>query len=149
MVDAAAAECSALYRPPELYHLDDPAMVDERVDVWALGCTLYAGMYGDSPFQYALATGGSIPLAVLSGKIKWPADAARQQQAPAVSYPSEMHDCVTWMLNADPRARPSSADVAARLRAMLDSPPWLQTAKPGEWTPQFDEAPLPLPPKQL
>ena len=144
LVEAAAAECSALYRPPELYHLDDPAMVDERVDVWALGCLLYAGMYGDSPFQYAVATGGSVALAVLSGKIRWPV-----AQQP---YPEAMRQLVEWMLVADPRERPAMSDVAARLHATLAAPPWLQQHQPQEapaWTPQFDDgaSPPPLPPR--
>ena len=139
LVEAAAAECSALYRPPELYHLDDPSMVDERVDVWALGCMLYAGMHGDSPFQYAVATGGSIALAVLSGKLRWPATQA--------AYPVEMRQLVEWMLVADPRQRPSMADAASRLQATLAAPPWQQQPQEA-WTPQFDDdAPPPLPPR--
>jgi serine/threonine protein kinase len=35
------------------------------VDVWALGCTLYAMMCGASPFQHALDQGASLALAVL------------------------------------------------------------------------------------
>ena len=139
LVEAAAAECSALYRPPELYHLDDPSVVDERVDVWALGCMLYAGMHGDSPFQYAVATGGSVALAVLSGKLRWPATQA--------AYPVEMRQLVEWMLVADPRQRPSMADAASRLQATLAAPPWQQQPQEA-WTPQFyDDAPPPLPPR--
>jgi serine/threonine kinase 16 len=41
-VEAAAAECTAPYRAPELFDCADVALLDERVDVWALGCTLCA-----------------------------------------------------------------------------------------------------------
>jgi serine/threonine kinase 16 len=41
-VEAAAVECSAPYRPPELFDCTDATVIDARVDVWALGCTLCA-----------------------------------------------------------------------------------------------------------
>lgn len=40
-------------------------VVDDRVDTWALGCTLFAIMYGASPFQAALDQGASLALAVI------------------------------------------------------------------------------------
>lgn len=36
----AQAHCSMPYRPPELYDVPSTCVVDERADVWSLGCLL-------------------------------------------------------------------------------------------------------------
>lgn len=38
----AEAHCTAPYRPPELFDVPSHCAVDERVDVWSLGCLLCA-----------------------------------------------------------------------------------------------------------
>ncbi|TVU09350.1 hypothetical protein EJB05_42820, partial [Eragrostis curvula] len=40
----AAEHCSAPYRAPELWDCPSHADIDERTDIWSLGCTLYAIM---------------------------------------------------------------------------------------------------------
>lgn len=47
----AEAHCSAPYRAPELFDVPSQCVLDERVDVWSLGCLLYFIMYGISPFE--------------------------------------------------------------------------------------------------
>eukprot|EP00324_Dicrateria_rotunda_P009388 CAMPEP_0206178672 /NCGR_PEP_ID=MMETSP1474-20131121/64975_1 /ASSEMBLY_ACC=CAM_ASM_001110 /TAXON_ID=97495 /ORGANISM="Imantonia sp., Strain RCC918" /LENGTH=123 /DNA_ID=CAMNT_0053591337 /DNA_START=565 /DNA_END=932 /DNA_ORIENTATION=- len=65
--ELAESTCSALYRAPELYDVNSHTLVDERSDIWSVGCILYFMMYGISPFEYAYKEGGSIKLAVLGG----------------------------------------------------------------------------------
>ena len=112
LVESAAAECSALYRPPELFDCNDASAVGLTVDTWSLGCTLYASMHGDSPFAFAVNTGGSVPLAVLSGKFKWPMGVD--------AYPERVNALVTWMLTADPGQRPQMEAVAERLQTEIE-----------------------------
>jgi serine/threonine kinase 16 len=117
-VEAAAAECSALYRAPELYQCREPSSLDERVDIWALGCTLYASMSGCSPFEYALAQGGSVSLAVLSGKVRWP------DPGDSGGYPAELVQLARDCMEHELALRPRIGEVLGRLQAMEAAPPW-------------------------
>lgn len=46
---------TATFRAPEWFDVPSPAQLDAAAaDIWAAGCTLYAIMYGQSPFQLAL-----------------------------------------------------------------------------------------------
>ncbi|KAH7851262.1 hypothetical protein Vadar_009175 [Vaccinium darrowii] len=89
----ASEHCSAPFRAPELWDCPSHADIDERTDIWSLGCTLFAIMYGVSPFEYALGeSGGSLQLAIVNGQIKWPA-------GPNPPYPEALHNSLiekTW-----------------------------------------------------
>eukprot|EP00775_Hariotina_reticulata_P010618 gene10618-10776_t len=63
--EEAEAHCTATYRAPELFDVPSQCVLEGKADVWALGCTLYALMYGASPFQQALDQGASLALAVI------------------------------------------------------------------------------------
>jgi serine/threonine kinase 16 len=92
--------------------------IDERVDVWSLGCLLFAGDAGGrSPFEDAMGqTGGSLALAVLSGKVTWPArkvDDDEDARAP-------LRDVVAFLLQKDWRERPTARDAVARIETWLE-----------------------------
>ena len=119
----AEANVTASYRAPELFDPPSRGRVDARVDVWSLGCLLFSVMNGGrSPFEdEAGATGGSLALAAMSGKVRWkvpdePADAPNDwsaQQPPALKALCEE------LLTVDAAARPTMSVATDRLRAIL------------------------------
>ncbi|KAJ6970218.1 serine/threonine-protein kinase 16 [Populus alba x Populus x berolinensis] len=110
----ASEHCSAPFRAPELWDCPSHADIDERTDIWSLGCTLYAIMYGVSPFEYALGeSGGSLQLAIVNAQIKWPA-------GPKPPYPESLHQFVTWMLQPQAAVRPRIDDIIIHTPVMVD-----------------------------
>ncbi|KAK4781676.1 hypothetical protein SAY86_015778 [Trapa natans] len=109
----ASEHCSAPFRAPELWDCPSHADIDERTDIWSLGCTLYAIMYGVSPFEYALGeSGGSLQLAIINAQIKWPA-------GPNPSYPEALHQFVTWLLQPQPAIRPRIDDIIIHVDKLI------------------------------
>lgn len=95
--DFAEEKCSLCYRAPELFQVESYAIIDERVDIWSLGCVLYALCFFKSPFDIIYERGDSVPLAVLSGKIPIP------ENSP---YSKDLHDLILFLLKANPMERP-------------------------------------------
>ena len=79
MQDTAAEHSTMPYRAPELFDVKTGSVIDTKVDVWSLGCTLYACLVGKSPFEArSEETGGSLSICVLSGDWRFP-DEAQQR----------------------------------------------------------------------
>ncbi|CAN6866214.1 unnamed protein product [Brassica oleracea] len=103
------------FRAPELWDCPSHADIDERTDIWSLGCTLYAIMYGMSPFEYALGeSGGSLQLAIMNAQIKWP------NTGPKASYPEALHQFVTWMLQPQAAVRPRIGDIIIHVDKLIE-----------------------------
>jgi len=71
--DIAAEHSTMPYRAPELFDVKTGTVIDTKVDIWSLGCTLYACLVGKSPFEMRSdETGGSLSICVLSGDWRFP-----------------------------------------------------------------------------
>ena len=112
--DEAACKTSAAYRAPELTSAPQPPFVlDESVDVWGLGCTLYCLAFGHSPFESPKE--GILRLAILNGRFSYPAHYRHRDCQFSEAFVSLVND----MLQLAPNDRPSAADVADRCQRML------------------------------
>ncbi|KAL9934848.1 hypothetical protein V8E36_006623 [Tilletia maclaganii] len=98
--DMAAERSSMPYRAPELFDVKTDTTLTESVDIWSLGCTLYAMAYLHSPFETAqtVEQGGSLALAVLNGAFKFPSDDSR--------YSEGLKNMVRACLQLKPEERP-------------------------------------------
>eukprot|EP01114_Cavostelium_apophysatum_P022096 TRINITY_DN7885_c0_g1_i1.p1 TRINITY_DN7885_c0_g1~~TRINITY_DN7885_c0_g1_i1.p1 ORF type:complete len:327 (+),score=66.95 TRINITY_DN7885_c0_g1_i1:149-1129(+) len=105
------ANMTALFKAPELFDVASDASIDERTDVWALGCTLYAMAFNVSPFEEA-ATGGSVMLAVTSGQIDIPNGAEKRLSKGFLNL-------LTNMLNLDPKKRPFIDDAITQVNDLM------------------------------
>ncbi|ORX39901.1 putative serine/threonine-protein kinase [Kockovaella imperatae] len=72
--DLAGEQSTMPYRAPELFDVRTGTTLDEKVDIWSLGCTLFAIRYGRSPFEI---DGSSIAMAAGSGRYTHPPGASR------------------------------------------------------------------------
>ncbi|KAL6447019.1 hypothetical protein ACFW04_001407 [Cataglyphis niger] len=95
--DLAAERCSMPYRAPELFNVESYSMVDERTDIWSLGCILYALCYFKSPFDTVYERGDSIALAVMSAHVTFPEN---------TPYNEDMRVLILSMLKVNPMERP-------------------------------------------
>ncbi|EJD06924.1 other/NAK protein kinase [Fomitiporia mediterranea MF3/22] len=112
--DIAAEQSTMAYRAPELFDVKTGVTLDEKVDIWSLGCTLYALAYLHSPFETLATTeqGGSIAMAVMNAAYKHPRDSA---------YSQGLRDLIDSMLKADPTQRPDIHQVIEQTDAVLRS----------------------------
>ncbi|KAJ7476131.1 protein kinase [Mycena latifolia] len=112
--DIAAEQSTMAYRAPELYDVKTDTTLDEKVDIWSLGCTLFAMAYSHSPFENTQITeqGGSIAMAVLNAQYKHPAGSA---------YSQGFKDLVDSMLKVEPKERPDIHKVIEMTDRVLQS----------------------------
>ena len=76
--DTAAEHSTMPYRAPELFDVKTGSVIDTKVDIWSLGCTMYACLIGKSPFEARSdETGGSLSICVLGGDWRWPTDSSQ------------------------------------------------------------------------
>jgi len=114
---------TALYKAPELFDVSSDCTVDERTDIWALGCTLFAMCFNVSPFETE-ATGGSIALAVTSGKIDYTEWIKKRETGISKTHKKkevskEMISLMMSLLNMDPRKRPHIEEVIQDVSSQL------------------------------
>lgn len=100
LIEESERYCTPSYRAPELWDrsIDDPYDIDERVDIWSLGCLLFAIMFGENPFELVVLQGGNMRLAIIDAQFKFPEKH---------NYSQLMLDLVTYMLNPKESERPN------------------------------------------
>ncbi|KAL9060202.1 MAG: hypothetical protein Q9162_000816 [Coniocarpon cinnabarinum] len=77
--DTAAEHCTLPYRAPELFDVRVNTTIDTAVDIWSLGCTIYACLVGHSPFERRSdETGGSLTMCILGGDWRFPDEGRKQ-----------------------------------------------------------------------
>ncbi|THH31424.1 hypothetical protein EUX98_g2733 [Antrodiella citrinella] len=109
--DIAAEQSTMAYRAPELFDVKTGVTIDEKVDIWSLGCTLFALAYSHSPFENTQTTeqGGSIAMAVMNAQYKHPNSA----------YSQGLKDLIDSMLKAEPQQRPDIHQVLEMTESAL------------------------------
>jgi serine/threonine kinase 16 len=103
--EEAAIKASAPYRCPELTEVPNEICIDERIDIWSLGCTAYCLAFGNSPFESTRE--GVLRLAILNGNYKKPTPARTRD----CSFSTGFMDLVQTMLAVDPGQRPYARDI--------------------------------------
>ncbi|KAF9223730.1 protein kinase [Gyrodon lividus] len=111
--DIAAEQSTMAYRAPELFDVKTSITLDEKVDIWSLGCTLFAMAYSHSPFENTQTTeqGGSIAMAVLNAQYKHPSSA----------YSQGLKALIDSMLKVNPKDRPDIHEVIQTTDRVLQS----------------------------
>lgn len=120
--DTAAEHSTMPYRAPELFDVKTGSIIDTKVDIWSLGCTLYACLVGKSPFEArSEETGGSLSMCVLGGDWRFPdeksgatkgkgkvgsqpVDEGARESVPSISEP--VKEIVRKCLQVEPADRP-------------------------------------------
>jgi len=103
------------YRSPELFDLGgvfSDEVIDERVDIWSLGCLLYAMAYHQNPFDNAILRGGDLKLAVINGKVDIPYDSI---------YSEEFNNLIKIMINIHASERPYINEVINNVENLLEN----------------------------
>ncbi|KAK6804132.1 hypothetical protein RDI58_001916 [Solanum bulbocastanum] len=92
------------YRAPEMWDLYRRELINEKVDIWALGCLLFRICYFKSAFD------GESKLQVLNGNYRIP-------ELP--KYSTSIIDLIRDMLQSSPDARPDITQVWFRVNGLL------------------------------
>ncbi|KAK9451408.1 kinase-like domain-containing protein [Limtongia smithiae] len=107
--DLAAEHCSMPYRAPELFDVKTNTVIDEKIDIWSLGCTFFALLYNNSPFEMQTAeSGASLSLAVINGQYRIP-------DLPA--YSEATKNIIRTCLTVEPKNRPDIDNIIVQITA--------------------------------
>ncbi|KAI1322217.1 serine/threonine protein kinase/TGF-beta stimulated factor [Xylariaceae sp. FL0255] len=133
--DIAAEHSTMPYRAPELFDVKTGTVIDTKVDIWSLGCTLYACLVGKSPFEMRSdETGGSLSMCVLGGDWRFPDEGIQRRNtgkntvgantAPQVSVISDpIKEVVRKCLKVEPSERPDIDELITMVQQVIDELP--------------------------
>ncbi|KAJ4323460.1 Serine/threonine-protein kinase env7 [Fusarium piperis] len=137
--DTAAEHSTMPYRAPELFDVQTGTVIDTKVDIWSLGCTLYACLVGKSPFEMRSdETGGTLSLCVLGGDWRFPDEGPagvkrnnsmrpqqqqQQPQAPAIEISEPIREVVRKCLRVEPAERPDIKELIDMVQTVIEELP--------------------------
>ena len=111
--DTAAEHSTMSYRAPELFDVKTGSVIDAKVDIWSLGCTMYACLVGKSPFEArSEETGGSLSMCVLGGDWRFPRERQTDMKSKSKLQPAEdeinesIKELIRKCLRVEPAERP-------------------------------------------
>ncbi|KAI0859561.1 serine/threonine protein kinase/TGF-beta stimulated factor [Xylaria cubensis] len=133
--DTAAEHSTMPYRAPELFDVKTGTVIDTKVDIWSLGCTLYACLVGKSPFEMRSdETGGTLSMCVLGGDWRFPDEGPQRQkkakntvgansttETGVISEP--IKEVVRKCLKVEPSERPDIDELIAMVEQVVDELP--------------------------
>lgn len=130
--EEASMHTTMPYRPPELFEGgvragDKDAVVDYcKVDVWSLGCTLFAMLYGASPFEsiFRPSTGHLQIVECTQLKVINSIPVPPAHTATSKWYSSEVQSVIADMLTQDRHLRPSLAVVVTKVEMLIRQQGW-------------------------
>ena len=130
--DTAAEHCTMPYRAPELFDVKTGSIIDTKVDIWSLGCTLYACLTGKSPFEArSEETGGSLSICVLGGDWRFPDEGPKRdakgkgkmngaaEQLAEASISDGVKDVVRRCLKVEAAERPDIDELIVMVEELL------------------------------
>ena len=106
MTDDIERNTTSTYRAPEMCDLFRKQLVCEKVDIWALGCTLYKMAFFADAFEDGT-------LQILNNRWSIPKTSM---------YSPQLHDLIRFMLEPDPMKRPHIGQVCERVAKMMGRP---------------------------
>ncbi|KAI1263124.1 serine/threonine protein kinase [Xylariaceae sp. FL1019] len=133
--DTAAEHSTMPYRAPELFDVKTGTVIDTKVDIWSLGCTLYACLVGKSPFEMRSdETGGSLSMCVLGGDWRFPDEGIQRRNtgknavgantpAPAGTISEPIKEVVRKCLMVEPSERPDIDELITMVEHVIDELP--------------------------
>ena len=125
--DTAAEHSTMPYRAPELFDVKTGSVIDTKVDIWSLGCTLYACLTGKSPFEArSEETGGSLSICVLGGDWRFPDEGQQKNGKNKAKVATEdegisqpVRDVVRKCLKVEPAERPDIDELIEMVEAVV------------------------------
>lgn len=136
--DTAAEHSTMPYRAPELFDVKTGSIIDTKVDIWSLGCTLYACLVGKSPFEArSEETGGSLSMCVLGGDWRFPdekstatkgkgkagADSEDTSKPGGMSISAPVKELVRKCLQVEPSERPDIGELIQLIKDVIKELP--------------------------
>ncbi|NXC61804.1 STK16 kinase, partial [Aleadryas rufinucha] len=110
--DWAAQRCTISYRAPELFTVPSQCVIDERTDIWSLGCVLYCMMFGEGPYDAIFQKGDSVALAV-QNPLTLPS---------TTRYSAALQRLLFSMMTVNPQERPSIDEILHQLEGLQPAP---------------------------